>query len=43
MLRESDTSTLILEEAKALYEQLRHHTAFAGSELNIEGAIFRNG
>jgi hypothetical protein len=43
MLRESDTSTLILEEAKALYEQLRHHTAFADSELNIEGAIFRNG
>jgi len=43
MLRESDTATLILEEVKTLYEQLRHHTAFSGSELNIEGAIFRNG
>jgi len=44
MLRESaDPATPILEEANALYKQLRHHTAFAGSELNIEGAIFRNG
>jgi len=43
MLRESDPTTPVLEEANALYKQLRHHTAFSGSELNIEGAIFRNG
>ncbi len=43
MLRESDPATPILKEANALYEQLRRTIAFSGSELNIEGAIFRNG
>lgn len=43
MLQEPDTTTPILKEANALYEQLRHHTTFSGSELNIEGAIFHDG
>ena len=42
-LQESITATPILREVEALYEQLRNNTMFAGSELNIEGAIFCNG
>jgi len=39
----SDACEFTLQHAQKLYAQLRAFTAFAGSELNIEGAIFQDG
>lgn len=43
MVRESDPSRFTLHPAEALYAHLRACTAFSGSELNLEGAIFQAG
>lgn len=37
------SSSPTLKAANALYAHLRVHTAFSGSELNIEGALFQDG
>lgn len=42
MVRESDPR-FTLHQAEALYAELRACTAFSGSELNLEGAIFQAG
>jgi len=43
MVRETDPARFTLNQSAALYDQLRACTAFSGSELNLEGAIFQNG
>lgn len=43
MVQASNPSNPTLKQASALYAQLRACTPFSGSELNIEGAIFREG
>lgn len=42
LVQEQKPITFVLQQASALYQQLRDCTAFSGSELNIEGAIFQN-
>lgn len=43
MVRETDPSRFTLHPAETLYAHLKVCTAFSGSELNLEGAIFQNG
>jgi hypothetical protein len=38
--RDNDPPATVLYEAHVLFERLRQETAFAGSELNVEGAVF---
>jgi hypothetical protein len=40
---ESAAPAIAVREARALYTVLRAATSFAGSELNIEGAVYRDG